>query len=403
MYHVDPRDFGYAPAAASRQEEEYESDEEEVVDDEEDVVPETAEEQTKRILRERPKAQLRHFRFTQWNVDVDPRVIYGPYCSFLACQIEKCPNTGRLHVQGYAQCKRNIHYATIYKLNPIVMSEDGAHVVSGSWLLFCDASSETNINYATKEATRVSGPWIVGTPRSYSARRGYEATGEKKRGKKPSTDKLANMLAEIFEGTFVREENEVLVARYQSYYNTAVARVEELERAKRRFTDTVVFIHAGVSRAGKTYNAERGRYEIRNGKYELVAHDHPQEDCFVVTNYCSSSRHPWFDGYTGQKRIVFNEITPDKICWASLLEITDVNPCIVQTKGGHVRRNWSEIHFTSNVHPLQWYPGKDMSPLFLRMRRDGRPSGRTIIYQSPHVTQGPEAVLTVGELFALTQ
>ena len=66
-------------------------------------------------------------------------------------QLEKCPSTGRLHIQGYLEFKRGVRYRAVQR----AVGEENAHVEVRS------KSREACKVYCSKPETRISGPYEV--------------------------------------------------------------------------------------------------------------------------------------------------------------------------------------------------------------------------------------------------
>lgn len=79
--------------------------------------------------------------------------------TYLIWQVEKCPETGRIHRQGYVQFARKCR--GIKKLQDLI-GPCNVSVARGSL--------EQNRAYCTKEASRTEGPWEVGTPKTAGQR-----------------------------------------------------------------------------------------------------------------------------------------------------------------------------------------------------------------------------------------
>lgn len=62
----------------------------------------------------------------------------------------------------------------------------------------------------------------------------------------------------------------------------------------------------------------------------------------------------WFDGYSGQSEIIFDDFY-GWIPLATLLRLTDRYPLIVQTKGGHATFQAKRCIISSNALPEDWY------------------------------------------------
>lgn len=68
--------------------------------------------------------------------------------------------------------------------------------------------------------------------------------------------------------------------------------------------------------------------------------------------------HPgdrWFDGYTGQEIVLFDDFSGSEFKLSYLLKLLDRYPMRVPVKGGFVQWAPKVIYFTSNKDPKQWY------------------------------------------------
>lgn len=86
------------------------------------------------------------------------------------------------------------------------------------------------------------------------------------------------------------------------------------------------------------------------GKTRRAMEDFEDEDRYVW----NPSQGTWFDGYDGEKIIVFDEFR-GQLPFAMLLNICDRHSCRVQVKGGMVELQADKIIFTSCKHPRDWY------------------------------------------------
>lgn len=87
---------------------------------------------------------------------------------------------------------------------------------------------------------------------------------------------------------------------------------------------------------------------------------------FSMFNYCKDNNlsfyvkvpGKWFDGYTGQDAICFDEFVPGEFEISLLLRLLDHYPFNVEVKGASIAicKTTRTFLFTSNVHPDDWYP-----------------------------------------------
>lgn len=75
----------------------------------------------------------------------------GDGLKFAVWQLESCPDTGRLHLQGYAELESPMRLAAFKRR----LGDDRAHVEERR------GSSAQAIAYCEKPESRVAGPWRV--------------------------------------------------------------------------------------------------------------------------------------------------------------------------------------------------------------------------------------------------
>lgn len=69
----------------------------------------------------------------------------------------------------------------------------------------------------------------------------------------------------------------------------------------------------------------------------------------------SATMGQWWNGYTGQDTIIFDEFRGSDYPFKMLLKLTDRYPLKVQVKGGHREYKPTKVIFTGPVHPVMWY------------------------------------------------
>jgi hypothetical protein len=84
--------------------------------------------------------------------------------------------------------------------------------------------------------------------------------------------------------------------------------------------------------------------------------------------YCKDPRSKFWDGYRGQKHVVFDEFR-GAIDVAHILRWCDRYPVNVEIKGSSVPLLAESMWFTSNLHPRDWYPNLDEETLNALLRR----------------------------------
>lgn len=228
-------------------------------------------------------------------------------------QAERCPNTGKLHLQGYVGFEKPIRQAGIKKL----FNRNSIH------LEICRYSEEVNARYCSKSASFVDGPW---------------SKGDFSKGQGQRSD-LENIRSLIVEG---KSDLEIADAHFATWCRNerSFTRYRSL-LATPRNSPMEVLIYWGDAGTGKT----------------RAAHDRfRSENIYPVPQPNQSSGAFWFDGYVGQQCILLD----DFYGWlpiAFLLKFMDRYPMQLPVKQGFrpFMASTTTIIFTSNSHYNEWY------------------------------------------------
>lgn len=210
---------------------------------------------------------------------------------------------GTEHLQGYVRWKTNVGLPKCRK----VISDRGHFEIARG-------DEDANVNYCTKADTRVSGPWSFGE-RAAPGRR---------------TD-LAAAAAAVFESGTIDSVDPSLLVRYWNGFN----RVASLKAPPMR-KDLSVICLWGKSGVGKTYSV----FESDPTVYRMVM----------------GNAGSWWDGYTGQKTVLFDEFTGG-IPLGKMLQFLDPYPLTLEIKGGTQKALFTRVFITCNDNPTTWYGG----------------------------------------------
>lgn len=235
---------------------------------------------------------------------------------FLVYQEERGAE-GTAHLQGY------IYFSGATRMTQIKNIEfktpEGASVFPfrGAHLEAAKGSPEQNVAYCTKAETRVAGPWTL---------------GEVPKGAGERTD-LHRAAEELMRSGDIRAIDPAVFIKYAS----GCLKLAALAPPPRRDNLKVITI-IGTTGIGKSYSV----------------HDlYP--DVFVV-NMGNSGL--WWDGYTGQPAIMFEEFK-GQVQLQKMLQILDPYPLRLEIKGGLVPARFTIVFITSNTMPKDWYENKD--------------------------------------------
>lgn len=232
--------------------------------------------------------------------------------TYCAWQLEMCPTTQRLHYQWYMEFNNASTWNACKKL-----FGDSSHC------LRCDANEQHNTRYVTKPETHVDGPWIYGEPS-----KGQGARSDLKR--MVSTLKEYAVQHSANEAFALACDNDDNIFRYATSAKMLVSGWQSLNNPKTT-KERKLIIRCGAAGAGKSLGITR-----RFGEENLY-------------------RHPggeWFDGYTGQKACVIDDVSLE---WfmkhiADIKRWTDWSPIQVPVKGGYVWNGWDYLAITSNFN-----------------------------------------------------
>lgn len=104
-------------------------------------------------------SQNRNFVFTQFRKESgedSPRLLmpedFPPWLSYVSYQLEMCPDTDRLHFQGYLECIGKKSFSQLAAVNGF----------SGAHFEVRRGTQAQAISYTQKEDTRIDGPWVHG-------------------------------------------------------------------------------------------------------------------------------------------------------------------------------------------------------------------------------------------------
>ena len=242
----------------------------------------------------------------------------------LVYQLEVCPETGRTHVQGYAEFSKPCRF----QYAQAVLSIANAH---------CSARQKTReacVKYCTKEATRAADtvPVILGLCAE-------QAVGEYKsrQGKRTDISAMVDLIKSGKRAYDCLEHDPDTFVKY-SRGMQEVRRIVQQKQATQIRTNLRVEVHWGEAGAGKT------RY---------VYDKHGVENVFTLV---ADNGACWFDGYEGQPVLLIDDFK-GWIPYSMLLKLLDIYPLRSPVKGSFTYAAWTHVYITSNYAMNTWYSG----------------------------------------------
>jgi len=176
-----------------------------------------------------------------------------------------------------------------------------------------------NQAYCKKAEGRVDGPWEFGTPGGQGVRKDLSYLCQELKTKK---------LSEVFND---HPDAAIKYGRGMKYFRCMV----QSDDRGHGWRQPNVLVYWGDSGAGKSRRARLMDPEL----YNVPVHE---------------GGTTWFDGYDGQKTILFDDFCGG-MKYTQMLRFLDGYSLQVQTKGGFVTLNHELVIITSNKPPEEWY------------------------------------------------
>ena len=242
----------------------------------------------------------------------------GKWCeaghfSYMVCQLEKAPETGQLHLQGYIQFTQNKRLSFVKKLN------DKAHWETRK------ASHEAARDYCKKADTRVNGPWELGEELV------------PKQGKR--TD-WAEVSTKISQGCTKKQ-----ILQDHPHLAPCARGIDALIDAHRKdpplMRDMDIWYLYGPTNTGKTHRAMTTfpKAYVTKGKY---------------------FEGKTFDRYEGQEVLIMDEWSPYEWDLTLMNGLLDKWPCPLQCRYQNKDACWTKVIILSNFKPEECYPASNL-------------------------------------------
>lgn len=273
----------------------------------------------------------RNFCFT-YHLPEDPqgdRGLLDPdtweHCTFVVYQLEMCPDTGRLHYQGYLELSQQVRLTHLQSFEGL----EGAHWEPRR------GTQEQAILYCEKQESRLDGPWRHGSPKHQGERTDLLAIQKRIKEGASSLE-----IADDYFGQWIR-------------YNKAFSNYKRLKTQPRDFKSVVILI-VGPAGTGKSRFAHRLIHYLGPDHYKL-----PDKHTGL-----------WCDDYAGQHTFFIDEMDGDRMRPKFFNELCDRYECILPAHGGFGNQFTSRyIVIVSNYLPKFWWRKRNGEQLKQTMRR----------------------------------
>lgn len=272
----------------------------------------------------------RNYVFTKF---VNDQTEYSPYLNqlkcttdshlrYLICQLEECPKTHRVHVQGYVEFDKmtTLKQAKRYLGNDVHLEKR-------------QGTQEQAIQYCSKAETQLVPPFTIGK--------------KAVQGERTDLNRAAELITEGHTVEEVIKKNGNLV-RYINQLDKWYARIncKTIERTEKPPEVEVLIGAPGTGKTTSVLDKETDLWEVP----EPV------------------NGHVWFDNYQGQEAVIFDDFYGG-IKYHYLLKLLDAVKRPVPIKGGFTVWKPKRIYITSNKKVDDWYKIQDMRALKRRITK----------------------------------
>lgn len=275
----------------------------------------------------------RHWCFTSFHYDKFPANEWPSPCRYVVYQIEKCPETQRLHAQGYIELSRPVRFTQV----KTILGDTSAHVSSRR------GTREEARDYAMKEDTREQGPYEWGK---------FEAGGS---GTRNDLEEVATMVKEKKTYSEICLAAPTVVMKYHRGIKELI-NVRDYVGMPQWRGKPEVHVYWGDPGAGKTKRA-----------VEEITKLFPNELIYTLPPPRENTGL-WWDMYEQQHAILIDDFY-GWIRYSELLRILDGYKMIIQVKGSTTIAAWTHIFITSNAPPNKWYSYNDETLVYGALER----------------------------------
>ncbi len=250
----------------------------------------------------------RYYMFLIHDLTTPPWATLPEGVGYLVCQHERGLLTQHDHLQGYVELTRAQRMSWCHN-----------NLHSTMQLRRRYGTQAQAIAYCTKDATRIAGPWVLGTPFVRGAAR---------------ISKVAQLRDLIYEGANMRDLIQQMpetLSRHLSF-----ARLCFTYRKPQGTRDVAIFLLFGKTRSGKS---------------RFVVDQYTADQLYIIPFL---ERKTWFDGYDGEPNVLIDDFSGG-MPRTQLLRVLDRYRLRVPNKGGFLWWSPVRIYITTNIHPRQWY------------------------------------------------
>ncbi len=277
-----------------------------------------------RVMSNRAK----RWALTIFDIDNGREVIESASIGRYIYQEEKCPTTGRHHLQAFVEFKQRVSFTHVRGL------------FTSSRVKQAEGTPWQNYVYCTKDETRVHG--------GFRGQRG-EFVEPRSARRSREGNSLDPMIDDIKLGMGERE----IARKYPKQFllhSRGVPTLIQHFKPEAKSRPLCVIVLFGSTGTGKSHWARQ--YAVYNG-----------------LKFFNKPSGQWWGGYDGQEVIIFDDFGPDQIPYRDMLRYLDNYVCTLDVKSlaGGKPSTYSQVVITTNLSISEWYPLEDRAPLQRRI------------------------------------
>lgn len=236
-------------------------------------------------------------------------------CMYIVYQVEKCPESGREHIQGFVQMKN----ARLMKSMKTVLNDNTVHLEMRSGSVkqasdYCKKDESRNGEYSVVEIGDIQGL---------------------RQGQRNDIAEVYEMICAGSTSEEICEYNPGLHAKYYKWIEKCIN--DKMGRECGKFKQIQVEVMYGPGGTGKT---------------SYIMAKHGAENVYKLEK--GNNDNLWFDGYKGQKVLLIDDFY-GWIKYGKMLNLLDGYKMMLEIKGGVTYSNWDFVYITSNDAVDKWY------------------------------------------------
>lgn len=154
-----------------------------------------------------------------------------------------------------------------------------------------------------------------------------------------------------YELMMMDDEFVTVMSKYNSYIMKLIFIYAKANA--RHFREVEVEVYSGLTGTGKSRKA-------------LYNDDGSSKGAYVMSK---DSQSLWWDGYEGEKYMVWDDFHWDQVNIAHILRLLDGHPLKLPIKGGFCWCAWTKVVITTNIPVDAWYPLAEPAHRDALMRR----------------------------------